>query len=219
LPYYRVSVPIGLCCNLWDGKQFRRSAHDGVADREQVPQGSVFLIVATIESSLSSIDRMIRAGAFRHARCYAPAQVMDVVAAAATAPAVSLIIDVDALERSALAKVDRVMVLALQALSRARVQVVLVADYEQERAARLQLSIAGSCCARKHELVAQLQQDTRVIAITDDPDLLTSLGDTDAGIALGRPELVRSNIATAGDTAIRATLWWLLEERTRGRSE
>jgi hypothetical protein len=142
---------------------------------------------------------------------------MDVLRAAATAPALSLVVDVDALERSALARVDQVMVLALQALSWARVQVVLVADYEQGRAARLQLAIAGWCC-RKQEVVSELQQPTRVIAISDDPDLLASLRETDAGIALGRPELVRANIAVAGETAIRATLWWLLEERIRAKS-
>jgi hypothetical protein len=181
------------------------------------------MCVATVETSSSSIDRIIRAGAFRHARCYAPALVMEVLRSAATAPALSLVIDVDALERSALAKVDRVMVLALQALSRTGVQIVLVANSEQDRAARLQHAIVGSWCARfhRHELVTQLRRArpaTRAIAITDDPDLLASLDETDRGIALGRPELVRANIAVAGDTAIRATLWWLLEERARGNA-
>jgi hypothetical protein len=193
----------------------------GRTHREQVADGSVFLTVATSEPASSSIDRMIRSGAFRHARCYAPAPVMEVLGAAATASVLALAIDVDALERSALARVDRVMILALQALSRAQVQIVLLANDEQERAARLQLCIAGSWCARfgERDLVARLRQGShgaRVIAISDDADLLASLDEADCGIALGRPELAKGNIAVAGDTAIRATLWWLLEARARG---
>jgi hypothetical protein len=166
---------------------------------------------------------VIRSGAFRHARCYAPAPVMEVLGAVATAAALSLAVDVDALERSALARVDRVMVLALQALARDGVRIVLLANSEQERAARLQQSITGSSWARfhKHELTAQLRRDDHaacVIVISDDPDLLASLDEPDCGVALGRPELARANIAAAGDTAIRAILWWLLEERTRGAS-
>jgi len=63
---------------------------------------------------------------------------MNVLRDVAGAPQLALVLDIDALERSARARVDRVMLLALAALGRARVELVLAARTEHERALLLQ---------------------------------------------------------------------------------
>jgi hypothetical protein len=158
------------------------------------------------------------ANGFRNPRYYAPEPVLDVLRGIVGAPELALIVDVDTLERSALAKVDRVMSLALTALARTGVHVILVARDEQDRAAMLRRVIAGSVWMPKHTaLVTELRlylPGARLIAISDDSHLLGGLSDGDRGIALGHPELASASVAVAGDTAVRATLWWLAEERT-----
>lgn len=159
-------------------------------------------------------------GFTRHARHYAPEPVMGALAGIVGAPEIALVIDVDALERSALAKIDRVMLLALEALAGSGIHVVLAARETTDRAALLQrvLDRAELVDGTRKDLVGALRAARpamRVIVLSDDPELLTRLAACDCGIALGRPELTRANVANIGDTAVRATLWWLAEEHAR----
>lgn len=168
-----------------------------------------------------SIDRIIRAGAFRHARCYAPETVMAVLRDVIAAPELALLVDIDTLERSALAKVDRVMSLALDALARAGVDVILSARYERARTALVESVVRGSRSLDARVIDVRGRAclpATPVIAISDDPAVFAALGIYDRGIALGRPELATANVVAAADTSVRATLWWLLEARTRRTS-
>jgi hypothetical protein len=159
----------------------------------------------------SSFDRFIRAGAFRHARCYAPEPVMTLLADVVAVPGLALVLDVDTLERSALAKFDRVMSLALGALRRAGVDVILTARYECARAAFIEHAVPGS---RRINVSERALPASTIVAISDDPVLFAALTDVDRGIALGRPELARPNVVAAGDASVRATLWWMLEARS-----
>jgi hypothetical protein len=98
----------------------------------------------------------------------------------------------------------------------------LIAKDEQPRASMLQRSIAGSVWLPKHDtLIAELRlflPGARLIAITDDAALLGALTADDRGIALGRPELASASVTSAGDTAVRATVWWLCEQVTASRA-
>jgi hypothetical protein len=152
----------------------------------------------------------------RLARCYAPDRVTAVLVDVAAAGELALVIDVDTLERSALAKIDRVMVLALDSLAQSGVRVILAARAEHERAELLQRSITAATVMGDDLALPQLRRahpNLRVIVVSDSPAWFERLSVNDCGIALGRPELVRANIASAGDTEIRATLWWLLAHR------
>jgi hypothetical protein len=158
----------------------------------------------------------------RLARCYAPDRVTAVLVDVATAPELALIIDVDTLERSALAKIDRVMILALDALAQTGVRVILTAREEAERAALLQRCITAATVLGDDLAIPQLRKanpELRLIVLSESPAWMERVGVNDCGIALGRPELVRSNVASAGDTEIRATLWWLLSHRDRTISD
>ncbi len=136
------------------------------------------------------------------------------------APEIALVVDIDALERSALAKIDRVMVLAFEALAGAGIRLVLAARETTDRAALLQrvllrAELADGTDAEVLERLRSTRPDLRAIVLSDDPDLLGRVARCDCGIALGRPELTRANVASLGDTAVRATLWWLAEEHAR----
>ncbi|HEX5059067.1 MAG TPA: hypothetical protein VFV99_06890 [Kofleriaceae bacterium] len=189
--------------------------------RVGVPSSRGATAMTTIESIPYTYERLVQARAFRNARCYAPDAVTTLLRGAMSAPDVALIVDVDTLERSALAKIDQVMLLALDALAHAGVHVVLVARYERDRAAMLQARIRGAWCFDPSDgsVIHRLRQwraSAHTIVVTDDLALLAELGSADHGLALGRPELVRENIAALGDTSVRATLWWLLEQRRHG---
>jgi hypothetical protein len=156
----------------------------------------------------------------RHARHYAPEPVMAVLADVVGTPDVALVIDIDALERSALAKIDRVMVLAFEALAGSGIRLVLAARETADRAALLQRVLVRAELAdgTQADLVSRLRTPRpglRAIVLSDNPELLERVTKCDCGIALGRPELTRANIASIGDTAVRATLWWLAEEHAR----
>lgn len=192
--------------------------------RERKTPAAVFSdgAMATIESCSYSFDRLITARAFKHARCYAPEAVVKVLAGVSQLQQLTLVIDVDSLERSALARVDRVMLLALDALARAGVNVVLSARFEYERATRLQLAIRGarSMDLREGAVVERIRAhspDTNIIMVSDNPGQFVGLSAGDRGVALGRHELASSTVAAAGHGSIRATLWWLLEMRMRDR--
>jgi hypothetical protein len=135
--------------------------------------------------------------------------------------ALGLLVDVDALERSALARVDRVMQIALSALARTGVTICLAARYERERALVLQRALVGSMFITRAAPLAiplaraTLPPETPLIVLSDDPPAFELLLERDRGLALGRPELVCANITIVGDASVRAALWWLYEERGR----
>jgi hypothetical protein len=172
--------------------------------------------MATTDVAPHPLDA-VRPRVFRHARCYAPEPVMNVLRDVAGAPQLALVLDIDALERSARARVDRVMLLALAALGRARVELVLAARTEHERALLLQRMLPGalwfSAGATLRSQLAEKLPGAPVIAITDAPELIHMLAPHDRGVALGRPELAHDNVVTIGDTGVRAMLWALLDER------
>jgi hypothetical protein len=156
----------------------------------------------------------------RYARHYAPEPVMAVLGEIVGAARVGIVIDVDALERSALAKIDRVMVLALDALAGSGIKLVLAAREAAERAALLERALGRAEVVDVSDagVLKSLRvpdPQLRLIVLSDNPAMFERLAFHDCGIALGRPELTRANIATVGDTAVRATLWWLAEEHAR----
>ena len=175
--------------------------------------------MATIESCRYTFAQIVQARAFRTARCYAPPTVTGVLGDVVDVDELILIVDIDTLERSALARIDRVMLLALDSLAHAGVEVVLFSRDEWERAMLLQKGITGArCIGPSPASIGDLRDarpDARIVVLSDDPFLLTGLADGDRGIALGRPELVSERVATMGDTSVRATLWWMLTERER----
>ena len=143
-----------------------------------------------------------------NARFYAPSQVTRQLRALACVPSLALVLDVDALERSVLARVDRVMALALAALSNTNVQIVVIAREHRERARQLHLAVAGSWCLAHHDVVAHVRGQmpgAPLVVISDEPRLLASLGDEDRGIELSSDE----------DAGVRAMLWWLVDARAR----
>jgi hypothetical protein len=158
---------------------------------------------------------------FRAPRCYAPDHVTAILHGVVAARDLALLVDVDALERSALARVDRVMQFAFAALSRVRVNVFFAARYERERSLVLQRAIPGARYVnRSAALALPVVRDTvaasgPMIMLSDDPPVFDALPAKDRGLALGRPELARANITALADTSVRATLWWLYEERAR----
>ena len=159
---------------------------------------------------------------FRAPRCYAPDHVIAVLQPMIEMREVALLVDVDALERSALARVDRVMQFAFRALSQVGVTPFFAARYERERSLGLHHAIEGSRFVnRSAALALPLVRDSSssaVVAVSDDPPLFDALQAADRGLALGRPELARANITAIADTSVRATLWWLYEERARARA-
>jgi hypothetical protein len=158
---------------------------------------------------------------FRVPRCYAPDHVVAVLRTVVEADDVALLIDVDALERSALARIDRVMQLAFAALSHAKVKVFFAARSERERAITLQRAIPDSrFVVRSAPLAIPVARDmlaasVPLIVISNDPAAFELLGERDRGLALGRPELSRINVTSLADTSVRASLWWLYEARAR----
>src|SRR5688500_9889005 len=143
-----------------------------------------------------------------NARFYAPPQVMRLLCNIAHAEKLALIVDVDALERSTFARVERIMLMALDALSYVNVQIVLVS--RNERAALLLRGVPKSWWVHRGSSLTELRQripSIRFIAITDDPGLLETLDDDDRAIGLGlSPEAARTNVLASGDVSVRAAL-------------
>lgn len=174
--------------------------------------------MATVE--LSHSLRFEATRAFRsNARFYAPACLIELLEGSARADELVLIVDIDTLERSTLARGDRVMRLALDALSQVKVQVVLVACSDATKAALLHHGIPGSWCIEREHAMRSIREqlpNVRVIAISDDLELLGSLEIDDRGIALNRGnEPLVSNVVTTDDISIRAVLWWLVDVRSK----
>lgn len=156
----------------------------------------------------------------RVARCYAPDAVAKVLREIATAPTLGVILDVDALERSALARVDRVMLLALDTLAQTGAHILLAARDHQQRARMVSRSLeapavifdAGSNTLFDAHSALPMG---RLVVISDNPALLTMITTEDRALALGRPELAGPLISVIGDSSVRASLWCLAHERQR----
>jgi hypothetical protein len=169
---------------------------------------------------LQSLRQLAATRTFRtKARFYAPAYLTELLESVACADELALLVDVDALERSTLARSDRVMVLALEALSQVRVQIVIVACAENAKAPLLHRAVPGSWCIDRERAVGHVRErspDARVIAISDDLELLGSIGVGDRGLALARGNGAQvSNVAMTGEVSVRAALWWLVDVRAR----
>jgi hypothetical protein len=158
--------------------------------------------------------------AFRTARCYTPPTAVQVLGDSSSVPRLVLALDVDALERSARARVDRVMLLALTSLAATDTEIVLLARYEKARAASLvRRSLPGATCAAPSLThVRAAHPGVPVILLSDDPQLFAALAPEDRGLALGRPELTSVNVCSISDVTVRALLGWLVEQRLRARA-
>jgi len=159
-----------------------------------------------------------RIGAFsNNARFYAPAHLTRQLQSIATTEPLAVIIDVDALDRSTFARGDRVMTLALDALSHVSVHVVLVSRCAMERAVMLQRSVPRSWCFETERAVHEIRErisGVQLIAVSDDLQLLAALGADDRGIALACANHA-SNVVTTGEITVRAVLWWLVDRRAK----
>ena len=177
--------------------------------------------MATYGPSPSPAVCRLAAPVFRtNARLYASDAVIELLVDVATEPRVAVLVDLDALERSALARIDRVMLLALDALGHAGVQVVLLGRQQRGRAALVHGLLAGSWCVEHVEprwTLARLRDrlpDVPLVAISDDPDLLGNLMRHDRGIAMGADQPgARSNVVASRDLNVRAALWWIVDSR------
>jgi hypothetical protein len=176
--------------------------------------------MSNTETRRYSVERLLTSRVFRHAHYYAPDSVMDALDDVICATDVSLLVDVDMLERSAFARIDGVMMLAFDALAHAGVRIVLVTRGPRERVGLLQRRIVGARCACPDDdpiTSARAERaGVQVIVLSDSVQMLAGLTARDRGVVLGRPELARANVVSTGDTAVRAMLWWMLEERRRG---
>lgn len=170
--------------------------------------------MTAIDSVQVALDRLLRTRASRTVRCYAPPTVVDVLGAVSSAAQLVLALDVDALERSALARVDRVMLLALDALAETGATVALVARQELTRAAAIARHLRGTLCIDPDALSDAFPR-VPIVAISDEPAVFAGLRAVDRGLALGRPELASPQVCSIADTSVRATLWWLADERRR----
>jgi hypothetical protein len=149
--------------------------------------------------------RRIESTFSNNARFYAPQHLTRQLQSLATSDRLALIIDVDALDRSTFARGDRVMTLALDALARVSVQVVLAS--RSDRAVVLQRSVPSAWCLPTTRVVAETREQlrgARLLAVSDDLELLATLGSDDRGIAL-----------TTGELSVRAVLWWLVDLRAK----
>ncbi len=154
-----------------------------------------------------------------NARLYIPDHVTALLADAVEAPRIATIIDIDALERSKLARIDRVMRLALDALSHLDVQIVLFDRHAPERAARVHRDVPAAWCSAASApggCVAETRArhpGSPLIAISDDPELFAAREDRERGIALGPAGPRTRGSVAPGDINIRAALWWMVDLR------
>ena len=143
-----------------------------------------------------------------NARFHASRDLTQLLQPVANAPELAVVLDVDALERSALARIDRVMLFALDALARAGVHIVLVANDTVDRAASFHHELSKSWCIERAGAISRLRgrmPAARVVAITNDYSLLSGLTSNDRKIVLDG----------ASDVSVRAALWWLVGARTK----
>ena len=151
------------------------------------------------------------------ARVYAPDDVRRLLGDVTASPDLAVCIDVDALERTQLARVDGVTILALEALQ-AHFPVALLAWDAAERAMTMKSALPGLVrCThvvprRSLAPVRAALPDRRLAVLTDAPDLVSDLGKRDCALVLGALQhLVQRNVAKIRELEVRATLWWLAE--------
>jgi hypothetical protein len=150
-------------------------------------------------------------------RLCAPEHLTRLLASIAMADRLAVIIDVDALGRSALENGDRGLTLALDALSYVGVQVVVAARVAMDRAVALQRGIprAGVLdTAGAVPLMREREPSLRRIVISNDPELLATLRPGDRGFTLGNVRNT-SHGFMSGESALRLVLWWLVSVRAR----
>jgi len=169
-------------------------------------------------TELAPVQRIESTRTFsNNARFYTPEDLTKQLQAIATTDNLAVIVDVDALDRSTFARGDRVMTLALDALSHVRVQVILVSKVAMDRAVALHRGIPRSCCLETDLAVAEIRRQTpgvRLIAVSDDLELFAMLGPEDRGIALTCSNTT-SNVVKTGEISVRAVLWWLVDVRAK----
>lgn len=138
------------------------------------------------------------------ARFYTSNAVIEHLRPVADAPTLAVIVDIDALEHRS--PVDRVTLLALQALGHASVHVLLISHDEQRRLSLLRrgIPLAWISADRPRHLIPHVRQrvrGVRMIAIAPEPDVISQLQPDDRGIDIDSVQ-------------IRAVLWWLVHCRT-----
>lgn len=159
----------------------------------------------------------LRTNAYR----YVPSALIELLDDIAIQPELVVVVDVDALERSTLARIDRVMLLALDALFQVNVQIVLLVKHQRQRTAILHPWIPRAKLIAYDDpalALAELRDSApaALLAISDDLDVLACLDERDRGIALGTDiDTAHPNIAIASDSHIRAALWWLVDARLK----
>lgn len=179
------------------------SRRTGVAS-ERVGDGRPNLLVDTISNN---------------ARLCAPEHVTRQLHAIATSTSLAVIIDVDALTGSPFARGDRLTRLALDALSHVGVQVVVVASIAMDRAVALQRGLPEPGCLATTRAAVQTRDrnpSLRIIAISNDSELLASLGPEDRGFTVAC-STNPSHGVLPGEVSMRAVLWWLVSLRGTAR--
>jgi hypothetical protein len=162
-----------------------------------------------------------RSGPLPTIRSSTPESLTGVLMDVAVDPALVVLIDVPALERSSLAKFDSAMVAVVEALCRVKVQLALLTPHDRELLERIHRELPLARCfasGEDRDVLARVRERAArgpVLAISDDPDLLTGLAARDRGLALGGSDSpAMGNILRMGDLNVRATLWWLVYVRT-----
>jgi hypothetical protein len=136
-------------------------------------------------------------------RVYAPEHLTRPLESIATAQGLAVFLDVDALGRGSPRTHDRFLTLALDALAHLGVQVVVVARVATDRAVALQRALPPR---RPHD------PSFRKIVISNDPELLATLGPEDRGFTV-MPSPVPSHGVMSGESSLRLVLWWLVASR------
>ena len=166
--------------------------------------------------ALSVLPAAVRRGA----RYYAPDPIPTMLTELASAPLLGLVIDVDALEHSALARVDRVMLLAFGELGRSGIRLVLAARHETARARSIQRSLTivpllADAAATTLVTTRAHLPGARLLVMSDSPTMLAGLTGADRALVLGRPELSSPTVFPIGDSSVRAALWFLSHARAK----
>ena len=143
--------------------------------------------------------------AFRtKARFYVPPTVTDPLQPMASAATLAVLVDVDALVRRT--QLDRVMLLALQALARTQVQILLVSHDEQIRLGLLRRGVPLSWLSADvpRRAVTHLRSRDRgvpVVALTESSENLEA-------------QYCWLDLRSGSIAETRAALWWLVQVRS-----
>jgi hypothetical protein len=144
--------------------------------------------------------------AFRtKARFFAPPTVIDPLQPMASAATLAVLVDVDALVKRS--QLDRVMLLALQALARTQVDVLLVSHDEQIRLGLLRRGVplawlSADVPRRALTHLRSRDRGVHIVAITDCSDNVDEQQDCWL-------DLRHTSVAET-----RAALWWLVHARS-----